>query len=278
MIKKIKKEYDSVFRYAQNNLFLVGILGVIGFPLYYFVWKYLYPQPYENLYLRLSCATLFIPWLFTNRLSAKWVRFFPSYFFFSLFVAIPLFFTFMLFANNFSDVWLMSYLVAMYLAVLLIYHWWLIILMFSLAILINLFLYSFIEFMPITFDGFDMKYIPVYLFAIVSGVLCHRTEIKSQFNLKNMKSFGGGIAHEMRNPLNAINLLSARIKTLILNDESSVKKKLEFNEIEEINKTYGLAIVSNLEKDKDEYSKTITKINDVIENDIVFIFLVSIII
>lgn len=38
--------------------------------------------------------------------------------------------------------------------------------------------------MPITFDGFDMKYIPVYLFAIVSGVLCHRTEIKSQFNLK----------------------------------------------------------------------------------------------
>lgn len=57
-----------------------------------------------------------------------------------------------------------------------------------------------------------------------------------------MKSFGGGIAHEMRNPLNAINLLSARIKTLILNDESSVKKKLEFNEIEEINKNLSIIL------------------------------------
>ncbi len=242
MIKKIKKEYESVFRYAQNNLFLVGILGVFGFPLYYLIWKYLYPQPYENLYLRLFCATLFLPWLFTKHLSAKLIRFFPLYFFFSLFVAIPLFFTYMLFANNFSDVWLMSYLVAMYLAVLLIYHWWLIILMFSLSIIINLFLYSFAEIAPMAFDGFDMKYIPIYLFAIVSGILCHRTEIKSQFNLKNMKSFGGGIAHEMRNPLNAINLLSARIKTLILNDESSVKKKLEFNEIEEINKNLSIIL------------------------------------
>jgi two-component system CAI-1 autoinducer sensor kinase/phosphatase CqsS len=242
MIKKIKKEYYSVFSYAQNNLFLVGILGVFGFPLYYFIWKYLYPQPYENLYLRLSCAALFLPWLFTKHLSTKWVRFFPLYFFFSLFVAIPLFFTYMLFANNFSDVWLMSYLVAMYLAVLLIYHWWLIILMFSLSIIISLFLYSFIDFAPITFDGFDMKYIPVYLFAIASGILCHRTEIKSQFKLKNMKSFGGGIAHEMRNPLNAINLLTARIKTLILTDDSSVKKQLEFNEIEEINKNLNIIL------------------------------------
>ena len=87
-----------------------------------------------------------------------------------------------------------------------------------------------------------MKYIPVYLFAIVSGILCHRTEIKSQFNLKNMKSFGGGIAHEMRNPLNAINLLTARIKTLILTHESSVKKQLEFNEIEEINKNLSIIL------------------------------------
>ena len=242
MIKKIKKEYDSVFRYAQNNLFLVGILGVFGFPLYYFIWKYLYPQPYENLYLRLSCATLFLPWLFTKHLSEKLIKFFPLYFFFSLFIAIPLFFTYMLFANNFSDVWLMSYLVAMYLAVLLIYHWWLIILMFSLAILINLSFHSYTEVLTESPDGFDMKYIPVYLFAIVSGILCHRTEIKSQFKLKNMKSFGGGIAHEMRNPLNAINLLTAKIKTLILADDSSVKKQLEFNEIEEINKNLSIIL------------------------------------
>jgi two-component system autoinducer 1 sensor kinase/phosphatase LuxN len=57
-----------------------------------------------------------------------------------------------------------------------------------------------------------------------------------------MKSFGGGIAHEMRNPLNAINLLTAKIKTLILADDSSVKKQLEFNEIEEINKNLSIIL------------------------------------
>jgi two-component system autoinducer 1 sensor kinase/phosphatase LuxN len=46
----------------------------------------------------------------------------------------------------------------------------------------------------------------------------------------------------MRNPLNAINLLTARIKTLILTDDSSVKKQLEFNEIEEINKNLSIIL------------------------------------
>ncbi len=46
----------------------------------------------------------------------------------------------------------------------------------------------------------------------------------------------------MRNPLNAINLLTARIKTLILTDGSNVKKQLEFNEIEEINKNLNIVL------------------------------------
>lgn len=82
MFEKIKREYDNVFRYAQNNLFLVGILGVFGFPIYYFIWKYIYPQQYESLILRLFCSALFIPWLFANKLPSKLIRYFPAYFFF----------------------------------------------------------------------------------------------------------------------------------------------------------------------------------------------------
>ncbi|MBM3590864.1 MAG: response regulator [Alphaproteobacteria bacterium] len=236
MFEKIKREYNNVFRYAQNNLFLVGILGFFGFPIYYFIWKYVYPQAYENLILRLFCSALFIPWLFANKLPSKLIRYFPAYFFFSLFVSIPFFFTYMLFANNFSDIWLMSYLVAIYLAILLIYHWWVIILMFSSCILINFFLYSFVNILPANFSGFEIKYVPVYIFAIVSGILCHRTEVKSQFKIKNMKSFGNGIAHEMRNPLNAINLVTSRIKSLISAGDDNIKKELNPEEIKEISK------------------------------------------
>ena len=237
MIKKIKKEYDSVFKYAQNNIFLIGIIAVVCFPLYYLIWNYLYPQAYENLYLRLFCSSLFLPWIFYNRLPIKLVKFFPAYFFFSSFFGIPFFFTYMMFINNFSGVWMMSYLAAIYLTVLLFYNWWIIVFMFTLAIIINFLLYQFLWIEQISFDRFDEQYIPVYLFAIItSGIVSHRMEIKRQIQLKNMKSFGGGVAHEMRNPLNAINLLTAKIKTLILADDSSVKKQLEFNEIEEINK------------------------------------------
>ena len=241
-MQKIKREYINIFNYAQNNLFLVGALGAFGFPLYYFIWQYLYPQSYESLELRLVCSILFLPWLFYSKLPSNFVKIFPIYFFFSLFVAIPLFFTYMLFANNFSDVWLMSYLSAIYLAILLIYHWLLIIIMFSFAIAINLILFSFNNIVVTSLGGLDSKYIPIYIFAIISGILCHRSERKSQFNLKNMKSFGGGIAHEMRNPLNAINLITAKIRSLILNNDDNIKKQIDFNEVEEINKNLNIIL------------------------------------
>lgn len=242
MVRKIKLEYTNIFKYAQNNLFLVGLLGILGFPLYYIIWKYIYPQTYESLSLRLSCAALFLPWIFYNKLPIRLLRFFPLYFFISLFISIPLFFTYMLFANNFSSVWLMSYLAAIYLAILLIYHWWLIIIMYCIAIIINLIFYPYNNINPSEFAGFDTKYIPIYLFAIVSGILCHRTERKSQFKLRNMKSFGGGIAHEMRNPLNAINLLTSRIRSIILTSDNSIKKRLDLNEIEEISKNLNIIL------------------------------------
>ena len=81
MVEKIKKEYINIFKYAQNNLFLVGILGFVGFPMYYFIWKYLYPQHYESIVLRVICSVLFLPWLFYTKLSAKLVKLFPIYFF-----------------------------------------------------------------------------------------------------------------------------------------------------------------------------------------------------
>lgn len=240
MAEKIKREYINIFNYAQNNIFLVGILGFFGFPLYYYIWQYIYPQNYENLQLRLFCSALFLPWLFYNKLPTNLAKIFPIYFFFSLFIAVPLFFTFMLFANNFSDIWLMSYLAAIYLAILLLYHWWLIIIMFSLAIAFNMIFYSFDNITISQFNGFQSKYIPVYLFAIISGILCHRTEKRSQFKIRNMRSYSGSVAHEMRNPLNAINLIATRIRSLIITNDNNIKQNLDLKDIEEINKNLNI--------------------------------------
>ena len=46
----------------------VGALGVLGHPLYFVIWSVVFPQPYENVWLRAVCTLLFIPLLFANAL------------------------------------------------------------------------------------------------------------------------------------------------------------------------------------------------------------------
>ena len=64
MIIKINKKLNEIVTYAEPNISLIGLMSVIGFPLYYFIWNNLFPQQYENLYLRLIAMFLLTFWLF----------------------------------------------------------------------------------------------------------------------------------------------------------------------------------------------------------------------
>ena len=70
----------------------VGALGVIGHPLYYVIWSHVFPQAYENLWLRLICTALFVPLLFASALSHK--RWLPAYALFAITVGMPFAFIF----------------------------------------------------------------------------------------------------------------------------------------------------------------------------------------
>ncbi len=58
-----------VYRYAEPNLSLVGWMGMLGFPAYYFIWEYWFPQDYENLGLRLAASALFAVLAFTQKMA-----------------------------------------------------------------------------------------------------------------------------------------------------------------------------------------------------------------
>ncbi|MCX9565421.1 hypothetical protein IG518_23030, partial [Vibrio cholerae] len=49
----------KVYQYAEPNFSLVGWMGMLGYPAYYFIWEYWFPQTYENLGLRFVAALLF---------------------------------------------------------------------------------------------------------------------------------------------------------------------------------------------------------------------------
>src|SRR5271156_308 len=84
---------------VEANIAPVCICGAITFPLYWLVWKYLFPQPYENLTLRLVGPALCL------LLAAKdwWPplvrRYLPVLWLAMLLYALPFFFTFMLLQN-----------------------------------------------------------------------------------------------------------------------------------------------------------------------------------
>ncbi|MDF4845133.1 hybrid sensor histidine kinase/response regulator, partial [Vibrio parahaemolyticus] len=90
----------KVYQYAEPNLTLVGWMGFLGFPLYYFVWEFAFPQAYENLPLRLFCSLLFFGIIFRNRLSSTWRDYVPIYYQVTITLCLPFFFFYMLLMND----------------------------------------------------------------------------------------------------------------------------------------------------------------------------------
>jgi len=105
---------ESVARLRRIQM--VGALGVIGHPLYYVIWSYVFPQAYENIWLRLVCTALFVPLLFASALSHK--RWLPAYALFAITIGMPFAFIFLYLENHGSLVWAESVIIA----VVVLYH------------------------------------------------------------------------------------------------------------------------------------------------------------
>jgi len=204
-VMAFKQRFISVLDYAETNLFIIGLLGSIGFPLYFYVWNYLFPQPYENLGLRLFCSLLFAPWLFYKRFFYKYKDFFAVYFLLSIFICVPVFFSFMLLKNEFSVIWVMSFMAALSLLVVVVYDWLLVCAMtalgFALAYLLIL-----VSDGAISLQSFRPEYISIYLIALISGMIANHRHKVGEFRskIRFTKSLAGAITHEMRNPMTQI--------------------------------------------------------------------------
>ncbi|WP_455292250.1 response regulator [Vibrio parahaemolyticus] len=194
----------KVYEYAEPNLTLVGWMGFIGFPLYYFVWDFMFPQSYENLPLRLFCSALFFCIIFRNRLSSSWRKYVHVYYQITITTCLPFFFFYMLLMNDWSNVWVMSFMSAIFLHILLVH------------VTRVMFAQTFAGIGLATFfawiaKGFhlditmDWTHVPIFLFIYVFGNMFYfRNQVEHEAKVSLAKSFGAGIAHEMRNPLSGL--------------------------------------------------------------------------
>ena len=106
--------------YIKRRLTVFAVLAIVTFPLYYYVWAFVFPQRYESLTLRLIGSALFVPMLFSRHWPEWMKRLLPYYWYVALLYSLPFFFTYMLLRNNGADVWIGSALVAVFVMILLL--------------------------------------------------------------------------------------------------------------------------------------------------------------
>ncbi|CZK01311.1 sensor histidine kinase [Legionella pneumophila] len=203
-LKRIVKHLDESMQRSLSNsahqLVAVGAIAFVGFPLFYVIWAFWLPQPYENLPLRLIGSFLGLGLMLTPYWPLKWKQYLSWYWFLTLLFTLPYFFTFLFLMNQASVISAMSLLCGVFLLVLLVDLLSLsivLILGFSLA-LVSYYLVS-----PQMYFGEEhIQMTLVIIFTIIAGsTLNYKTAMLQQQKLAGMAAAAGMIAHELRSPL-----------------------------------------------------------------------------
>jgi two-component system CAI-1 autoinducer sensor kinase/phosphatase CqsS len=197
---ELSSSIERSARYSWPKYVIAGVLGSIGFPLYYFIWHDFFPQPYENLPLRIFGGILCFPLMLADRWPLNLRPFLPFYWQGTILFAFPFFFTFMLLMNNGSHVWSMSVVVGILLLTLLV-DWRNLILLLVLGVSAAVLAWNFSSTTPFSPQEFAED-LPVYLFALVGGTVLNFTrEMIKQERLSAMLTTANNVAHELRTPL-----------------------------------------------------------------------------
>ncbi|AOZ02515.1 two-component sensor histidine kinase [Cupriavidus sp. USMAHM13] len=191
---------ESVARLRRIQL--VGMLGVVGHPLYYWIWSHVFPQRYENLGLRLLCTALFIPLLFASRLSRHgWLS---PYALFAITVGLPFAFVFFYLENAGALAWAESVLIA----VVILYHFSTAFATISLlsgtAAAVAVFLLGGNSMASIPWDAVLLQ-LPILAFVIaVLFVIKIDRQVLVEQKQRGMAAALATVAHELRTPLTSL--------------------------------------------------------------------------
>lgn len=201
VFRRLNRSITESAHYSRYNAPMVGALGVIGYPLYYYIWEHAFPQPYESLWLRLIGALLFLPLLLYRLWPDSLKGYFTGYWLLTMLYGLPFFFSYMLLRNDLSVVWSMSTMAALFLLVLVVYDWLMVIIIAAAGSLLAW--AAFLLTADSTLQPIDyLLQLPIYLFVVVAGSIFNYTaHVVKEEKLNAYATVGQNIAHELRTPL-----------------------------------------------------------------------------
>jgi hypothetical protein len=187
-------------RHVEPNMVPVALCAAIMFPAYWFVWKFLFPQPYENLGIRLVGSLLCFAIAAKDRWPMRLRKYLPIAWLGTVLYSGPFFFTFMLLQNSNSTVWLMSTMAGLFLVVLLL-DWISLFVLFIAGSLIAWRVHLLLS--PVSTSlNLYLEYVPIFLFALTAGTIFnYKAAGLRQAKERARLELGALLAKEMQVPL-----------------------------------------------------------------------------
>lgn len=205
VVARLQVSLQQSLTYGRPNMLYFALLELIGQPIYYVLWQYVYPQPYESVCLRFLCVVFALPMLFEARISniPKLERWLPMYWWLCLIFELPFFFCFMLLMNNLSAVWTLSGLAALMILVILVFDWLMSTLLVAFGSLFATLLYLSIGGDLIVSGEIPLPVvIAIYLFGLIVGsAMNYKAELVAREKMAAITDAVGTAAHELRTPL-----------------------------------------------------------------------------
>jgi two-component system, CAI-1 autoinducer sensor kinase/phosphatase CqsS len=215
-------EMETMLQPTRSRLIWLGISLLVGHPLFWYVWTVLFPQPYENLGVRLCLASLSLVFFATqarqNFLDAWSLRIFS----FTCWIMLPVFFAWMYLMNGGNSVWLAS-LVTIILLYFQLTDWRMATIGTITGVATSCVLvYGQFGSLPIT----PVANIFVLVFALfVSIALAASSANLRRERLHHSLAVIGIMAHELRTPLATASLIGQAILSEASNNDEATRVK-----------------------------------------------------
>jgi two-component system CAI-1 autoinducer sensor kinase/phosphatase CqsS len=196
-------------RYSQPKMVAIGVVGSFCLAVYYPVWAYLFPQPYENLPMRLVCSATFIPLALLPWWPRRLRTHLPTYWYFAMTVAMPFFVGYMTLRNA-TPAWLMTHLACVMLLMML-FDIVSFLLVFSIGSLLAGLVFVLSPEAHLQTQTM-LEYVPLLLFGMVGGATCTvSATMAEQSRIEALTAASNNIAHELRTPLGSLRIAARAV-------------------------------------------------------------------
>lgn len=201
--------------HIEGNMVPVCICAAIMFPVYWYVWKFLFPQPYENIWIRLGGSALCLVVAAKDHWPQPCRRYLPVIWLGTVLYCGPFFFTFMLLQNNTSTVWLMSTMAGLFM-VLLLLDWISLFVLFIAGSALAWHVHLLLSPGGSSAIKLYLEYVPIFLFALTTGTIFnYQAAALRRAKERARIELGAFLAKEMQSPLFEIRTHAASLSKFL---------------------------------------------------------------